>query len=629
MASSLFSLLLKAVLTESQTVGQAEGWPLNHVMWGTSNVHSPALVEALDRVLAQAVVRPDFNAQATFPLLVPKHHQGAGSTVQRPVLTALLLCLPPPVLDEGWRPPLVGAGWPVAGEPWHDLADADPRERVLARWVWAGADPWRQETVQLSRTNGPQAMAPVDLALWGGYHRVVAQALRLPQAPSDWSERRGWAGPKAHTSQPDWATLLLHRDDPVLLSVLLDRGHPLDGLLFDVVAPATLNGLLDRGASATALSSDGLGLIDHWLKHRTNAQARALVQAFQAHPATAHLAAQQALTAAAVGGKPAALLQQLKDQPDWPTRRVERDGVGVSLAMLAAERAVLEPSVGTIKNVIRLWSGVAPTQPEVIPGVLEADVMPLLAMAACRNRRHNPVAPLLQAYQDLERVLPWDTLSSVERLALVERAVPWALGSGTLAFQVASACMRGLLGGTQASSAPSPRRDADAMPYAPPPGPVLHHQWDVLGPLARALLQATVGPNEAAFWRSTPPSGQRWGDSVSQKVLRSVWSPSQEAGNPSRRGVLWCALLEACAGDQKSVKLLLPLDFDLQAEALAWPTEEARAFSAALREERLFAPSPESRLFWRQAGVAFEQALLSNATPSAAPSRAPSPSVRL
>lgn len=517
-----------------------------------------------------------------------------------PLLNVLVAWLPPR------RTPIGAANdagrWPVPGEPWADLEDATPAERLMARVMWQGASPWRVPK-QAEDAYGIHADAPAaPLFLLAGYPRLAEAALRCADAPSVQG-----LGTLPTTvggfSDLDWVEASLTKGYTDLALGLIERGHAVDGALLRAQTPEQVARLL-AAAPVAPTPQQAQAIVKVWLKGANAHQARQLIQALAEHP-DVQVNPVALLREAVAAGKPSPFLARLKAVPLWRDERtVHAGGAQTTLAFDGAMRSFLRVKPGELRIAHRLVSTVN-ADPELAPGVHESLLLRvLLAGAAIRTRKKT---------QEIEGCLA----------ALGDLAQPWPKGGfGAVLEQVALALP---------TLNPIPRGNVARAMWQH----VHEHNevWTVerfpaLGALARAVAEDEERPGARIPWLPSAISGNRLPKPLIDLLAarakgKTVWPPASE------EGLAWWVVLEAKVKSNANASARwgdLYGAFPALPDRAPWPSAPALAQQCAslardpkasvLKLDRLFEP-------WQRV---LESSLLHLATPVSGSSRiGPSP----
>ena len=301
--------------------------------------------------------------------------------------------------------------WATPDQPWVDVPQADPRERLLARMIHAGADPWHRNTERWPiGANATVALMARD------YVSLVGLCLRLPGAREE-----GALEAKANlTLNREFitrTTLQEAVDQPaplLLIERLLAMGASTDATLQLARSAQVVKALMAHGARMDASSVD---VLKTWSDTRDAATLRELIAASadQTDPA-------ERLKKALAGERWGPLKDALAETPDWQEQLVlDVDGTPLRapLAMMLSESMASRP--GRLRQALRLLTLAPPDDRELAPGLSERGLMRLAVAQAA--------APVGYRLPKTDEQLRQDLQVWADRLGqgrpMVEEAAAW------------------------------------------------------------------------------------------------------------------------------------------------------------------------------------------------------------
>lgn len=366
-APSLFYALLDTLLQREERLYAAR--------WGTtSSTESESLdfVEGLNRVLEQEVAVGTFDARHRF------------GQPESPTLHWVFTRLTTPFVQAAPQSLPEGFVWSQPGTDWQEPATCDPRERLLARLIHLGADPWEpiQDNGRHKNPTNALVNAVADLAAFAGYPALLPLAMAHPSAPSV----DGYTVPVAYApeqrsifAQAIWANALPQ------VAGLIQLGVDPQNELVHARTPEMARLLLRAGAGLT--DRQGAAVADRWAILRSSAEARALVEACREF-ATPDILLRSVLRGASWRPLAEALAQcpdwaDLPDEENTPTAPALRLVLGQLLRLRGKQ-------TGPIRNALRLLEQAGFSSTPVAEGLTE-QAMSHVALA----RLHQQVADIL------------------------------------------------------------------------------------------------------------------------------------------------------------------------------------------------------------------------------------------
>jgi hypothetical protein len=301
---SSFSLLVNAIEDRARAYPGSDR--IARLKWGEFSDRGPesmAGVEVLRRALENDLVSGCLDVNALIGPL--------ARSVMEVLLTSWESIRIDPVV------PSQSITWPLPPDPWMEHPGSDPREALLARLVYLGANPW------LLGTEVHKSSSLVEISLVGGYAGVVSQALNLPAAkhfnfPAKLSLAKG-----------NLIQCATHLRYSFLVEQMLSMGVDQAGCLEHARDAKSVAVLLASGASLSEKTKEG-NVVDAWVARLPSNTAQALLR----ECGTA--SAPYTLRPLVFGDKWRPLSDALAGFPAWVYERQSIDGISVSLPTAAA-----------------------------------------------------------------------------------------------------------------------------------------------------------------------------------------------------------------------------------------------------------------------------------------------------
>lgn len=277
--------------------------------------------------------------------------------------------------------------WPKPGEPWHEIEGADVRERLLARMVHQGLDPW----------SDPRQAAPSSALLGStfagtwlsyGYPNLMRLAMRM--VPGAWDADAIASDREAHYGKkPSLLQAAVTQDFTDIVKAGLDLGGSTTGLLHRASSTEMVRLLIGAGCSVEEIvdAKRGKDVIKHWLEKHSAKTARTLMQVVQDQ-----MTPRARFEQAANGILWAPLSDAMAAWPEWKdaTSKLGNAHIRTGLGLLMRS---IRSKPDRIKQALRLLSKAPVDDREVAPGLTEMSLYRLtLARLMNEPSRSNSVA---------------------------------------------------------------------------------------------------------------------------------------------------------------------------------------------------------------------------------------------
>lgn len=312
------------------------------------------------------------------------------------VLETLMTRMEPPCSMPLSDPASIFA-WPTPGAPWAEPEYCDPRERLLARLIHLGIDPWE---MCVHKELFPANL--VQVAMLCGYHGVVKQAFELHGARSYDIDAvtKGVVPMSMLQMAAEQGSLEMAR-------FFLDKEASLMGVLVNANTPEMASLIVQAGASL----SDACGsstVAETWVKIRPSQQARAMIEACKASASPDDL-----LLSASTGANWAPLADALVGCPDWKTKKFPLGGALLPLPLLMLFGATAR-NTGVIRNALRLLDASPLGEVEVSPGLSEKSLFRLLMGKLSCEKINLPTKVEVASQQKVLDALAYHAVSQEE-----------------------------------------------------------------------------------------------------------------------------------------------------------------------------------------------------------------------
>lgn len=255
----------------------------------------------------------------------------------------------------------------------------DARERLLARLMDLGADPWRVIPRKGNAFhNGPPGSDNYRSRLLGshlagtwlayGYFNAVRRAMDLPHEPNQYLA----TGPQRSFEERDQTMIqqAAMRDQVNLLKRMLTAGAPVDGVLHHAQSVEAVELLLEYGADL-----DNGNVVAHWLAKHDAKTTRALIRASEEHM-TPQARLGQALTGKSWGP----VNDAMEAWSEWREARLPLGDAELPLGMHTLASSTRKQS-HRVQHALRILAKQPPTDQEAFPGVSEKSLARLMLYA--------------------------------------------------------------------------------------------------------------------------------------------------------------------------------------------------------------------------------------------------------
>lgn len=257
------------------------------------------------------------------------------------------------------------ASWPKPGEDWREVEHGDGRERLLARMVHHGLDPWANP---LEAVPGSEMLGDTFASTWVSYGYPNLMRMTLGMGGGEWDPNQIASRRETHFGQvPTLLQAAVMQDLTDIVAAGIEMGGSTAGLLHRAKSPEMVKLLIGAGCKVSEIVDPKAktDVIKHWLGALNAKTARSLIEVAQDQ-----ISPHDRFEQAALGGSWAPLSDAIAAWPEWvdATSRVGRLQIRTPLMLLMrAERR----NADRIKQALRLLAKAPADDREIAPGLTE------------------------------------------------------------------------------------------------------------------------------------------------------------------------------------------------------------------------------------------------------------------